>query len=171
MKTILSNIKCTEKSSIYKLLHPWLQTGLLTSAGIKWQTRRKILTPTFHFNILKQFVDILIEESDCMIKTLKDVKGTVVKDLVPFMSEHTLNAICETAMGINLRDSITSQQYRDAVDKIIKIACYRCVRFWLHSEWLFKLLPIGRMQKKYLTIVHNFTDKSKTGFKERTHHL
>lgn len=77
-----------------KLKNKILQNNYFVLVGIKWQTRRKILTPTFHFNILKQFVDILIEESDCMIKTLKDVKGTVVKDLVPFMSEHTLNAIC-----------------------------------------------------------------------------
>jgi len=65
--------------------------------GVKWQTRRKILTPTFHFNILNQFVDILIKEGDCMTKSLMDVGGTVIKDLLPFISEHTLNAICGKA--------------------------------------------------------------------------
>jgi len=29
-----------------------------------------------------------------MTKSLKNVKGTIIKDLVPFISEHTLNAIC-----------------------------------------------------------------------------
>jgi len=29
-----------------------------------------------------------------MTKSLMDVGGTVVKDLLPFISEHTLNAIC-----------------------------------------------------------------------------
>lgn len=50
--------------------------------------------PTFHFNMLNQFVSTLIKESDRMTKSLKDVGGTVVKDLLPFVSEHALNAIC-----------------------------------------------------------------------------
>ncbi|KAL6437191.1 hypothetical protein ACFW04_005037 [Cataglyphis niger] len=66
----------------------------IVSPGTKWQSRRKILTPAFHFNILNHFVDILIKESDHMIKSLKNEEGIIVKDLIPFISEHTLNAIC-----------------------------------------------------------------------------
>lgn len=29
-----------------------------------------------------------------MTQSLKNIGGTVVKDLVPFVSEHTLNALC-----------------------------------------------------------------------------
>jgi len=53
-----------------------------------------MLTPTFHFNILQQFVEILIEESERMTKSLESMGDSVIKDLVPFVSEHTLNAIC-----------------------------------------------------------------------------
>jgi len=62
--------------------------------GAKWHSRRKILTPTFHFNILQQFAEILIEEGENMTKSLENIGGTVVKDLIPFVSEYTLNAIC-----------------------------------------------------------------------------
>ena len=60
----------------------------------KWHSRRKILNSTFHFNILQQFVGTLIEEGNRMTQSLKDSKGIVVKDLIPFISEYTLNAIC-----------------------------------------------------------------------------
>jgi len=62
--------------------------------GAKWHSRRKILTQTFHFNILQQFTEILIEEGENMTKSLKNTGGTLVKDVEPFISEYMLNAIC-----------------------------------------------------------------------------
>ncbi|XP_024891880.1 cytochrome P450 4C1-like [Temnothorax curvispinosus] len=126
LETILSSTKHIEKSLLYDVLHPWFSTGLLTSGGAKWHSRRKILTPTFHFNILQQFIHILIEEGENMTKSLKNAGGTVVKDLVPFFSEHTLNAICETAMGTSLRGlGDFQQQYREAVHQMGELVVYR----------------------------------------------
>ncbi|XP_070162068.1 cytochrome P450 4C1-like [Polyergus mexicanus] len=160
METILSSTKHIEKSSMYFVLHPWFGTGLLTSTGAKWQSRRKILTPAFHFRILNQYVDILIKESDHMIKSMKDEDGIIVKDLIPFISEHTLNAICETAMGISLHDlGAFQQKYRKAIHEIIELLIYRLLRIWFHNDLLFALSPQGRKQKKILKILHGFTEK------------
>ncbi|KAM0726400.1 Cytochrome P450 4C1 [Formica fusca] len=160
METILSSTKHIEKSSIYVILHPWFGTGLLTSTGAKWQLRRKILTPAFHFHILNQFVDILIKESDHMIKSMKDEEGIIVKDLIPFISKHTLNAICETAMGVSLHDlGAFQQKYRKAVHEIIELLIYRLMRIWLYNNVLFALSPSGRRQRKILKILHGFTEK------------
>ncbi|KAL6420611.1 hypothetical protein ACFW04_014644 [Cataglyphis niger] len=157
---ILNNSKHIEKGYLYKLLHPWLATGLLTSTDTKWHTRRKILTPTFHFNILNQFVDILIKESDYMIKSLKDVDGPIVKNLVPFTSKHMLNAICETAMGISLQKlGEFQQQYCDAIHEMIELILDRCLKPWFYNDLLFSLSPQGRKQKKILKILHGFTEK------------
>ncbi|XP_025262037.1 cytochrome P450 4C1 isoform X2 [Camponotus floridanus] len=157
---ILSSNKYIEKGHIYNLLHPWLNTGLLTSTGAKWHARRKILTPAFHFNILNRFVDILIKEGDCMTKSLKDVGGTVVKDLLPFVNEHTLNAICETAMGVSLPKLGTfHQEYQKAIHDLIELVVYRALRPWFYNDMLFALSSAGRKQKKLLKILHGFTEK------------
>lgn len=55
---ILTSSKHIEKSILYEMLHPFLGTGLLTSGGVKWFQRRRMLTPAFHFNILKEFLEI-----------------------------------------------------------------------------------------------------------------
>ncbi|XP_025997578.1 cytochrome P450 4C1 [Solenopsis invicta] len=116
----------TDKSRIYDMFHPWLGTGLLTNGGSKWQSRRKILTPTFHFNILQQFVEILIEEGERMTNSLKNAGDSITKDLTPFINEHTLNAICETAMGISLQGMGSfQQQYRKAVHRMGELFVYR----------------------------------------------
>lgn len=55
---ILTSSKNIEKSILYVTLQPFLKTGLLTSGGEKWFKRRRMLTPAFHFNILKEFCEI-----------------------------------------------------------------------------------------------------------------
>ncbi|KYN19381.1 Cytochrome P450 4C1, partial [Trachymyrmex cornetzi] len=127
--------------------------------GDKWHSRRKILTPPFHYNILQQFTEILIEQSKNMTKCLKNTEGTVVKDLISFVSEYTLNIICETAMGTSLQDlNAFQQQYRKAVHRMTELMVYRFFRPWLHFDWIFSLTSKGREQKKILKILHRFTE-------------
>ncbi|XP_039304256.1 cytochrome P450 4C1 isoform X2 [Solenopsis invicta] len=160
LEVILNSTKHINKSVVYNLLHPWLGTGLLTSGGSKWQSRRKILTPAFHFNILQQFVEILIKEGENMTKSLKNAECIVTKDLLPFISEHTLNAICETAMGISLQGKdLFQQRYQKAVHRIGELMVYRYVRPWLLNDWIFSFLPAGREHAKLLKTLHSFTEK------------
>lgn len=90
---ILGSSKHINKSRIYNLLHPFLKTGLLTSNGEKWHTRRRLLTPAFHFDILKEFGDIFREESDKLVESLEKDVGKVL-DIIPISSQFTLNTIC-----------------------------------------------------------------------------
>ncbi|XP_020289593.1 cytochrome P450 4C1-like isoform X4 [Pseudomyrmex gracilis] len=160
LEKILSSTKHIKKSEMYDMLRPWLNDGLLTSNGSKWYSRRKILTPTFHFNMLRQYVDVFVEESNHMVTSLKECEGTVIQDLVPLLSEHTLNAICETAMGISLRSCDTFQeQYRKSIEDMGRFFVHRLQSPWLYPEWSFALSPTGRQQAKTLKILHGFTEK------------
>ncbi|KAL6259151.1 hypothetical protein P5V15_009072 [Pogonomyrmex californicus] len=161
LEKILGNTKQhLAKALSYTLLRPWLGTGLLTSEGTKWHKRRKILTPAFHFNILKQFVKILVEEGNNITQSLKSIEGSTIDDLVFFISHHTLNAICETAMGSSLREMGEFQkQYRQAIYEIGEIIFYRTMRLWLTSDIIFALTSLNKRQAKCLKILHGFTEK------------
>ncbi|KAH8294452.1 hypothetical protein KR018_007184 [Drosophila ironensis] len=68
---ILNSQQHIFKNNLYKLLHVWLGEGLLMSTGRKGHGRRKIITPTFHFRILEQFVEIFDQQSSIMVEQLK----------------------------------------------------------------------------------------------------
>ncbi|XP_020291918.1 cytochrome P450 4C1-like isoform X2 [Pseudomyrmex gracilis] len=159
IKALVGSMKHNEKGVVYNLSHCWIRTGLLTSGGNKWRTRRNLLTPTFHHNILKNFVDSFVEEANKMIMVLKNSRRPVVKKLWPFVSEYTLNSICETSMGISINNSTDSKNYRDAIEQMNDILMYRGTRPWLYKEWINALFPIGKKQKKLLNTLHGFTEK------------
>lgn len=85
-------MKHITKSQVYDMLHCWLGTGLLTSDGTKWQTRRKILTPAFHFNILQEFIKIFNEETKNLVEELKKHEDRTI-DVTEYISAFTLKTI------------------------------------------------------------------------------
>jgi cytochrome P450 family 4 len=92
----MSNPKHNTKSRIYNVLHPWLGTGLLTSTGSKWSTRRRILTPSFHFSILQQFVTVFNEETEQLVETFKKLCDQPFIDVTQHVTQFTLKTITGT---------------------------------------------------------------------------
>lgn len=97
------------------MLHPWLGEGLLTSKGSKWHKHRKMITPSFHFNILQDFHQVMNENSAKFIKRLKKVSAG--DNIIDFQDEThylTLDVICDTAMGV----PINAIEQRDTVEVV-----------------------------------------------------
>lgn len=48
---------------MYQMMVPWTGTGLIVANNKKWFNNRKLLTPAFHFEILKSYVQVY---NDCV---------------------------------------------------------------------------------------------------------
>jgi cytochrome P450 family 4 len=112
---ILSNQKQLTKNNLYEYLYEWLGNGLLISTGQKWFTRRKIITPTFHFKILQQFVDVFNQQNRVFVNKLKEKKIREPFDIYEMVTLMSLDIICQTAMGVELNAQITDSQYAQTV--------------------------------------------------------
>ena len=52
---------------VYNLIKPWVGDGLLLSKGDKWARNRRLLTPAFHFDILKPYMNIKNRAADVFL--------------------------------------------------------------------------------------------------------
>lgn len=70
--------------------------------------RRKMLTPTFHFKILEDFLDVFNKQSQVLVKKLAEVhqemtdKGEENINIFPYVARCTLDIICGTITLGNL---------------------------------------------------------------------
>lgn len=93
-------MKLISKSNEYNYIMPWLGTGLLTSTGQKWLSRRKIITPAFHFKILEDFVEVFDKQSSILAKKLKKNEGRGEFDIFPLTALCALDVICGNEKSI-----------------------------------------------------------------------
>lgn len=157
---ILSSPKYIEKSGEYDFMRPWLGEGLLTSSNKKWHSHRKIITPTFHFKILEQFVEIFDHQSDVFVSQLKGFAETGQDfDVFPLVTLYALDVICESAMGTKIKAQIHSDsEYVRAVKEITYIIHVRTYDVMARYNFSFNLSSYRRRQDKVLEVLHGYTN-------------
>lgn len=159
VEMILSKGKTSAKSLEYNFLVPWLGTGLLISRDQKWFTRRRIITPTFHFNILEQFIDIFDKESEVLVNKLKKFVGTGDYDIYDDITLCALDSICETSLGVHIdAQNNPDTEYVKAVKEMTLIVFKRVFTLFRQFEWMYDFTELGRRQKKVVKILHDFTN-------------
>ncbi|GLG98037.1 Cytochrome P450 4C1 [Gryllus bimaculatus] len=137
-----------------------LDPGTIDAAGDKWRSRRKRLTPAFHFKILDQFQSVILNCGNEFVRQLQKRAGGAAFDVWPLVKLLTLDVICETAMGVKMNAQInSSSKYVNAVEEISDITVKRIIQPWLHIDFIFYLSSIGRKYKKCLEVLHGTTDK------------
>lgn len=158
---LMNSSKHMDKSSDYNFLHPWLATGLLTSTGEKWKIRRKLLTPTFHFKILHDFVGVFNDQSKILLqKLMAQADGKTAVDVFNDITLCALDIICETAMGRSVNaQKDSNSEYVQAVYKASEYTFLRQRSPWLWPQFLFNLIGPGKDYDRCLSVLHGFTEK------------
>ncbi|GFR06512.1 cytochrome P450 4V2 [Trichonephila clavata] len=164
VEVVLNHSTELKKAWFYELLHPWIGTGLLTSNDEKWRVRRKMLTPAFHFNILKDFLPVFNKQSKVLMGILENSTQEEFVDIVPLITKCSLDIICESILGKEMHTQTQpSSPYAKAVVNLTELVFERMQRPWLWNDFLFKISPFGRRFAKNVATVHDFTNKVKMG--------
>ncbi|GMT22275.1 hypothetical protein PFISCL1PPCAC_13572, partial [Pristionchus fissidentatus] len=161
VQVILESNTLITKSSQYDIISKWIGTGLLTSTTEKWFGRRKMITPTFHFNILKGYVDVFVKQGQIFVDQLEKHADTGREmDVFPFIKRCALDIICETAMGTSM-DTQTggNAEYVDAVKRLSEIV-WNFQRFpWLWLKPIWYGCGMGFEFDRLVKMTNDFTRK------------
>ncbi|CAD6193477.1 unnamed protein product [Caenorhabditis auriculariae] len=160
-KEVLESNDLITKADEYSILFPWLGTGLLTSTGEKWQRRRKLLTPAFHFKVLNDFISVHDYQAKTLMEQLSPLadKGEQV-DLFPYLKRAALDIICETSMGCTVdAQNNHEHQYVRSVQRLNEITFVWQRMPWMKLKAIWYLSGYGFEYDRNLKIVTEFTSR------------
>ncbi|XP_021041574.1 cytochrome P450 4F6 isoform X2 [Mus caroli] len=153
---------------ILRLVHPnfiapLLQAsgdGLLMSAGDKWSHHRRLLTPAFHFDILKSYVKIFNQSVNIMHAKWQCLasKGTSRLDMFEHISLMTLDSLQKCIFSVDSNCQESDSKYIAAILELSSLVVKRHRQPFLYLDFLYYLTADGRRFRKACDLVHNFTD-------------
>ncbi|XP_044267668.1 cytochrome P450 4V2-like [Tribolium madens] len=157
-EVILSNAKIIKKSVDYKIFHRWLGTGLLTSDGAKWKKHRQIITPTFHFQILENFVDVFEKNGKILTKQLEKHLDKDSVNVYSFVNLCAFDIICEAAMGtsVNAQENMDSE-YVQSVKSLLDTLMGRIFSPYKMFDFIYFFTEDYKKEMKALNVIHSYT--------------
>ncbi|XP_074122110.1 taurochenodeoxycholic 6 alpha-hydroxylase-like [Sminthopsis crassicaudata] len=127
---------------VYKFLVPWIGNGLLILNGKKWHYHRRLVTPAFHFNVLKDYVSV-IENSICIMLDKWEKLRTEDSSMDIFQSIllMTLDSVLKCTFSVQdfCQDNSFLTNYFQKLSKIANYINIRTHNFFLHSDFIYKL--------------------------------
>ncbi|XP_066252478.1 cytochrome P450 4C1-like isoform X2 [Euwallacea similis] len=150
-----------KKSLVYTFLEGWLGQGLLTSAGTKWQSRRKMLTQAFHFNILQKFLNVFNEETNNFTKQIEAFNAGNPSNegvnILPLITHLTLQSIIETSLGVSNIEDETVKIYRGNIYKMGDFVVNRIRQPWRLFSFIYSCSNDAKEEKSTINKLHEFT--------------
>ncbi|KAJ8798151.1 hypothetical protein J1605_016784 [Eschrichtius robustus] len=143
----------------YGFLKPWLGDGLLLSKGDKWSRHRRLLTPAFHFDILKPYMKIFNQCTGIMhAKWRRLAEGSEVSlDMFEHVSLMTLDSLQKCVFSYNSNCQEKMSDYISAVIELSALVVRRQYRLHHHIDFIYYRTADGQRFRQACDTVHHFT--------------
>ncbi|KFO28941.1 leukotriene-B4 omega-hydroxylase 3 isoform X1 [Fukomys damarensis] len=163
------NIQCVLSASAevadkdifaYNFLKPWLGDGLLLIAGHKWSHRRRLLTPSFHFHVLKPYVKIFRACTNVMLAKWQCLasEGSACLDMFEHISLLTLDTLQKCVFSFESNCQENWKKYILTISELSALVTKRIDQPHLHRDSLYHLTRDGQRFQKICEVLKSFTD-------------
>uniref|UniRef100_A0A670KGY9 Cytochrome P450 family 4 subfamily F member 22 n=1 Tax=Podarcis muralis TaxID=64176 RepID=A0A670KGY9_PODMU len=133
--------------------------GLLLSGGKKWGRHRRMLTPAFHFDILKPYMKFFNQSTDIMHAKWRKMTsaGPASIDMFEQISLMTLDSLQKCVFSYDSNCQEKSSDYIAAILELSNLVVLRQHALIHHFDWLYYLSTNGRRFRRACDTVHRFT--------------
>ncbi|PWA32207.1 hypothetical protein CCH79_00013461 [Gambusia affinis] len=152
----------TRRKLTYKLTEPGFSfTGhsLLISNGEEWSRKRRLLTPAFHFDILKNYVLTFNSSTNTMHNKWHHLVagGTTNIEMFGHVTLMTLDSLLKCAFSYQSNCQESTSEYVSAIVELSDLVIDRRLRILHHWDWIYWRTEQGKRFKRALSVVHRFT--------------
>ncbi|XP_071111836.1 cytochrome P450 4F6-like [Haliotis cracherodii] len=144
--------------SVFEFFRPWLGDGILIAKGATWERSRRLITPTFHFNILRPYVDIYNVAVDTLLCKIDSYAASGKSfDLFKVIKPCTLEILLRCCMTCedDIQNARNDHPYLKAVEELTELVICRLRQPLHHIQWLYDRTQNGRRFKQLTDYVHN----------------
>uniref|UniRef100_H2Y7P3 Uncharacterized protein n=1 Tax=Ciona savignyi TaxID=51511 RepID=H2Y7P3_CIOSA len=143
----------------YRFIRSWIGDGLLTSKGSKWFRNRRLLTPAFHYKVLKSYSEIFNKNSLVMVDKFKKLCGQSI-EVHTHVGLMTLDTMLQCAMSANTNcQHVIDHPYLLAVKEVGDLLIERTRQPFHFFDWIYNLSANGRRNKVVVKVLHDHTEK------------
>ncbi|XP_049777757.1 cytochrome P450 4C1-like isoform X1 [Schistocerca cancellata] len=151
-------------------LLPFTGNGLITSKGNIWKEHRRLIEPTFHSELMKDFMQQFNEGAEFVCKNLAAAAGTEY-DITRMLIHATLAVVTASIFGKKMDEiepDVNKQaEVADVFIEALKLMQKRIYQPWLHNEWILSMLPDGKELRRQTSIVNRTVQKAIDALKKR----
>ncbi|KAB0340761.1 hypothetical protein FD754_022850, partial [Muntiacus muntjak] len=148
---------------LYKFMIPSTGKGLVNLDGPKWFQHRRLLTPGFHFNTLKSFVEVMAQSVNIMLDKWEKICGSqdTLMDIYEHIDLMTLDVLmkCIFSWETNCQTDGSHDDYVKATSDGSNILTQRVYNFFYHYDLIFRLSSVGHRFREANKILHQHTDR------------
>ncbi|KAM4805286.1 cytochrome P450 4A11-like isoform X1 [Urocitellus parryii] len=160
MKAILGRSD-PKTHNIYRIVAPWIGYGLLLLNGETWFQHRRMLTPAFHYDILKLYVRIMADSVRVMLDKWEQLIEQNSLEIFQHVSLMTLDTIMKCAFSHqgSVQQERNSKSYIQAVGDMnyLFLSCARNV--FHQNDTIYRLTSDGRLFHHACQLAHEHTDQ------------
>ncbi|XP_011211871.2 cytochrome P450 4d1 [Bactrocera dorsalis] len=161
VEVLLSSNKLAVKADQYRYMKCWMHDGLLLSHGRKYQQRRKLVSPTFHYKMLDNFLSCFQEHS---LELVQQMRGLCMEgspfELRHFLGLCMLDTICDTAMGVQLQTQRNADsEYVKALNSLMAILHLRMYDMKYYFDFIFRCTAKAKEAERALAIINSYAEK------------
>uniref|UniRef100_A0A3P8NS62 Cytochrome P450, family 4, subfamily F, polypeptide 3 n=1 Tax=Astatotilapia calliptera TaxID=8154 RepID=A0A3P8NS62_ASTCA len=134
-------------------LRPWLGHSVLISNGVVWSHKRRLLTPAFHFDILRSYIAVFNSSSKIMhvrYTQSRQVVSNCNLEMFDHITLLTLDSLLKCAFSYDSNCQESSSEYVSAILELSILVTHRRENIFHHWDQIYWKTQQGKRFKQAL---------------------